>query len=230
MHRSRQIVIPARRYTSPESATITCDPGRTALLLIDCDGHQRPKYFDEVKRQAIAPVLQIARRVGIRPVYLFQSAYGTGGPADVTRNLAGVKNLPNDWQPALPVYDPPIAPLPGEPQLPKCQYDGFNGSHADYYLRTWGIDTILAVGFSLECCVYQTCLGARCRNYHVILLRDCTSPPLASEDHASLAPANPEAGWVRWVFLRMYEKLIGATSTSAEFLAACSAADGPALS
>ncbi len=222
---AQTIHLPVRCYQAPTAVTFACEPSRTALLLVDCNGDQMPGCFGPVKRDCIAPVLQMARRIGIRPVYLFQSGYGTGGPMDVVRTLVEPTLRADDWQPTIPEYGPEIAPMAGEAILPKVHQDAFQGSHVDYYLRTWGIDTILVVGFYLECCVYQTCLGARLRNYRVILLRDCTSPPGASEDRRSVDPANPEGGWVRWVFLSMHEKLVGPTSTSAEFHAACAAAD-----
>jgi len=37
-------------------------------------------------------------------------------------------------------------------------------------------------------------------------------------------PANPEGGWMPYVFLRWFEELIGYTTTSESFLAACTSA------
>src|SRR5262249_6504569 len=61
------------------------------------------------------------------------------------------------------------------------------------------------------------CMGARHHNYRVILLRDCTTPPGSGEFADTLDTANPEGGWMRFVFLRQFETNIGYTSTSSEF-------------
>lgn len=46
------------------------------------------------------------------------------------------------------------------------------------------------------------------------MLRDCTN---STEFPDTVDPSNPEGGWLRFVFLRMYETDIGYTSTSSEF-------------
>lgn len=60
----------------------------------------------------------------------------------------------------------------------------------------------------------------------VVLLRDCTRPPGTKEFIDTLDPDNPEGGWVRFVFLRIFETNRGYTSTLAELTAACRAAAG----
>jgi nicotinamidase-related amidase len=193
---------------------------RTALLLVDCTSNQRGVRL-EVMREAIAPVLQAARRAGVRPVYLYESGHGTGGPGDVLRELAGVRPKSDDWREKLPEFDASVAPCPGEPVLAKWHYDGFLEGHVDYHLRSWGVDTIVAVGFRLPCCVFQTCLGARTRNYRVVLLRDCTCPPGSLESDETRDATNPESGWTRYVFLRWFETLVGFTADGGEFIEAC---------
>ena len=88
-------------------------------------------------------------------------------------------------------------------------------------VETGAIDTVIAAGFRLPCCLYQTCLGARMHNYRVILLRDCTCPPGSLESAETLDPMNPEGGWTRYVFLRWFETLVGYTATGREFVEAC---------
>ena len=217
-----QIILPVRKYEGERPPTLTLDLSRTALVLVDCDT-ARDEARQTVLRTAVAPVLRAAREARMRVVHLHQSAYGAGGPDDVTRRLLGhkVHTTPDDWRPTEPSYDPLIAPQPDEPDLPKCREDGFSGTHIDYYLRTWNVDSIVAVGFRLKCCLVQTCQGARRKNYRVVMLRDCTCPPGAGEYPDTLDAENPEGGWMRFVFLRMFETLIGYTATSADFIAAC---------
>ena len=219
-----QIILPVRRYDFDPSMTLALDPSRTALLLVDVDG-EHCEERQAVVRDAIGPALEVARQMGLRVLYTHESAAGTGGPGDVTRDLIPPAELappgPTHWKPKQPTYDPSVAPRPDEPELPKSRQDGFDGTRTDYYLKTWNVDTIIAVGFWLKCCLFLTCLGARWHNYRVILLRDCTCPPGLMEYPDTLDPDNAEGGWMRFVFVRMFETLVGYTSTSGQFIAAC---------
>jgi nicotinamidase-related amidase len=164
--------------------------------------------------------------------YFHPDADGIGGPRDITRELHGERHhseLPAvffekpQWRSWQPIYPAAIAPLLEEPDFPKASKDGFETTTADYYLKTWGIDTLIAVGFALRSCLYHTCLGARHRNYRVIMLRDCTTPPGSGEFPDTKDASNPEGGWMRLIFLRQFETTIGYTSTSGEFQQACAA-------
>lgn len=221
------IELPVRFY-GRDTVRVALAPARTALMLVDCDG--TPDR--EVVEGRIAPALAATRRAGMKVFYFHEDAYGVGGPRDITRELHGSRHgreLPADffappqWRTKPAAYPAAIAPLDHEPDFPKDSKDGFQTTNADYYLKTWGIDTLIAVGFALRSCLYHTCLGARHRNYRVILLRDCTTPPGQGEFPDTLDPANPEGGWMRFVFLRQFETNIGYTSTSGELVQAFAA-------
>ncbi|CAG7658512.1 hypothetical protein PAECIP111802_07062 [Paenibacillus allorhizosphaerae] len=144
-------------------------------------------------------------------VYFFNAIYGVGGPNDVTTKIHGLDFLENSWKPLIPTFNPLIQPLDNEAIIPKSHKDGFNGTVLDYYLKTWNIDTLITVGFHLKSCLFHTCVGARHHNYRVVMLRDCTN---SSEFPDTVDDKNPEGGWLRFVFLRIYETDIGFTSTS----------------
>lgn len=218
--------LPVRFYGGPDRA-IQLQVASTAFMLVDCDSGS-----EEVIGGRIAPALAAARRLGLRVFHFHEDAYGIGGPRDITRELIGVRNgkeLPRDlldrpqWRSVRPAYHPSIAPLETEPDFPKESKDGFETTNADYYLKSWGIETIIATGFALRSCLYHTCMGARHRNYRVILLRDCTTPSGAGEFPDTLDPSNPEGGWMRFAFIRQFETNIGYTSTAAEFIVAAGA-------
>lgn len=213
-----RIALPVRQQD--KTLTLSLETERTAFLLVDCTDNQRGVRL-EVVRTTIAPALRVARSAGLRPVYLYEAGHGTGGPGDVLREVAGTSLLPGGWKPSQPAFDPSIVPCPEEPVLEKWHYDGFAEGHIDYYLRTWNVDTVIAVGFRLPCCLFQTCLGARTHNYRVILLRDCTCPPGSIESADTQDTSNPEGGWTRYVFIRWFEHLVGYTATSADFISAC---------
>jgi hypothetical protein len=162
--------------------------------------------------------------------YFHEDGYGTGGPADITRELHGERHghalddiffEPPQWTGALPVYQDAIAPAAEEADFPKPNKDGFQSTNANYYLRSWGITTLVTMGFALRSCVYHTCMGARHQNYRVILLRDCTTPPGEGEFPDTRDPSNPEGGWMRFVFLRQFETNIGYTATGRDFVERC---------
>ena len=120
--------------------------------------------------------------------------------------------------PVVPNYSLSILPLPPEPDFPKREWSGFHETHVDYHLRCYDIKNIVAVGFSQRSCLYQTLNGAVEHNYRVIMLRDCTH---SSEYPDTVDERLPEGGWLRTVMLRNFEHVVGYTSTSAEFTAAC---------
>lgn len=110
-----------------------------------------------------------------------------------------------------------------EAEFQKANRNGFVGTFADQYLRTWQIETLVFTGFSLKSCLYHTCVGAQERNYRVVALRDCVCPPGTKEYQDTLDASNPEGGWMRFAVLRLIETNVGYTSTSQAFVQACAA-------
>ncbi|CAG7637119.1 isochorismatase family cysteine hydrolase [Paenibacillus allorhizosphaerae] len=204
--------LPVRKYKVDPGLQIEWTPQKTAFLLVDCDESSGNR---SVVENPICHSLRLARSLGMPIVYLYNAIQGVGGPHDVTRRIHGLHELDNSWKPLNPSYNPLIAPLPVEAVIPKSGKDGFHGTVLDYYLKTWEVDTIIAVGFHLKSCLFHTCMSARHHNYRVILLRDCTD---SFEFPDTTDPHNVEGGWMRFVFLRLFETDIGYTSTSTEFL------------
>jgi nicotinamidase-related amidase len=83
---------------------------------------------------------------------------------------------PGQWRARRPAYPAVIEPRADEAVFPKPARNGFQATNADYYLRTWRIDTLVAVGFALRSGLFHACMGARHRNYRVIVLWDCMDP------------------------------------------------------
>ncbi|QHT62748.1 cysteine hydrolase [Paenibacillus lycopersici] len=207
-HTTSEIRLCVRKYNADSDLQINIVPERTAFLLVDCDESSAEKHVIE---NGICSALSIARESGMKIVYLFNAIYGVGGPNDVTTKIHGLDALENSWKPLIPKFNPSIQPLDDEAVIPKSHKDGFNGTVLDYYLKTWNIDTLITVGFHLKSCLFHTCIGARHHNYRVVMLRDCTN---SSEFPDTIDDHNPEGGWLRFIFLRIYETDIGYTSTS----------------
>lgn len=210
----QEIKLPVRKYNSDPELRVSINLEKTAFLMVDCE---ELGANNAIVENEIYSSLKIARDLGMKVVYLYNAIYGVGGPNDVTTQIHGLDFLEHSWKPLTPKFNKLIQPLVNVPVIPKSHKDGFNGTVLDYYLKTWNIDTVIAVGFHLKSCLFHTCMGARHNNYRVIMLRDCTS---SNEFPDTADPANPEGGWLRFVFLRMYETDIGYTSTSSELVEA----------
>ncbi|REE69633.1 nicotinamidase-related amidase [Paenibacillus taihuensis] len=217
---TRELRLLVRKYNAEPDLQINIVPERTAFLLVDCDEASAVKHVVE---REICSALSTARESGMRIVYLYNAINGVGGPNDVTTKIHGLDYLENSWKPLVPQFNPLIRPLDNEAVIPKSHKDGFNGTMLDYYLKTWNIDTLITVGFHLKSCLFHTCVGARHNNYRVVMLRDCTN---ASEFPDTIDDKNPEGGWLRFVFLRIYETDIGYTSTSYDLKRAAFSTNG----
>lgn len=208
------------------------DVARTAFMVVDSDcGTADPGSPGvRIAEACIAPALAAARQIGMHVIFIHNDFTLVDDPGSIKREIHeerwGVPGARNRPPPAVrnvalrPNYPPCIAPLGHEPDFPKREWSGFHETFTDYHLRTYKIDTLIAVGFSQRSCLYFTCAGAVEHNYRVIMLRDCT---WSAEYPDTVDSRNPEGGWLRFIMLRNFEHVIGYTSTSSEFVQACSA-------
>ncbi len=65
-----------------------------------------------------------------------------------------------------------IEPQAGDIEIEKVLYSSFSGTDLDAQLRARGIDTLVVVGFTTDCCVDSTARDAFHRNYHVFVVAD----------------------------------------------------------
>ena len=65
-----------------------------------------------------------------------------------------------------------IKPEPGDIEIQKPLYSSFVGTDFDEQLRARGIDTLVVVGFTTDCCVDCTVRDAFHRNYDVFVVTD----------------------------------------------------------
>ncbi len=69
----------------------------------------------------------------------------------------------------------------------KKLYDGFFNTRLDSILRELDVKTCVVTGTWTDACVRHTVMGAWCRGYDVIVLKDCCSCPDEDEHIRSLA-------------------------------------------
>ena len=215
--------VPVRWYYQGQNYDILkLELGRTVFMIVDSDCGPGNQYVEE----NIAPALIAARRAGMRVVFIHNDYSLVDEPGSIKREIHGTRwgddgagsRPPPARESVKPRYSPSIQPLPNEPDFPKRGWSGFFDTHLDYHLRCWGVRSIVAAGFSLRSCLYQTLVGAVERNYRVIMLRDCTS---SGEYPDTIDESLPEGGWLRKIVLRNFEHVVGYTSTSVEFVRAC---------
>jgi ureidoacrylate peracid hydrolase len=74
-----------------------------------------------------------------------------------------------------------LAPEPGDIVLYKHRYSGFYGTDLDCKLRHLGIQTLIFTGATTSVCVESTLRDAMFRDYHCLLLEDCTAEPVGND-------------------------------------------------
>ncbi len=220
--------LPVRWYSNAtQYGELELEVERTAFMIVDSDCGSGNPYVEE----GIAPALAEARNVGMKVIFIHNDFSLVDEPGSIKREIHGTRwgqqsagaeaatrPGPSRRTPHQPNYSPSIQPLPHEPDFPKREWSGFHETHVDYHLRCYDIKNLIAVGFSQRACLYQTLAGAVEHNYRVIMLRDGT---YSAEYPDTVDETLPEKGWLRKVMLRNFEHIIGYTSTSPEFVAAC---------
>ncbi len=68
-----------------------------------------------------------------------------------------------------------LRPEPADIVLPKRRFSAFFKTDLDQTLRTFGVDTIVVTGMTVEVCVLMTAMDGLSNDFSVILLEDCSA-------------------------------------------------------
>jgi nicotinamidase-related amidase len=165
---------------------------RTALLVVDMltdflvpkEGLAPPTHIAtlvENNRRAC----RAARKNGVPVVFVNDSFQKTEIPIDRHFKLS-IPHAIEGTEEALVVkeleYDPDRDFI-----VPKKLYDGFYNTRLDSILRELDVKTCIVTGTWTNACVQHTAMGAWCRGYDVIVLKDCCSCPEDNEHERALA-------------------------------------------
>ncbi len=234
-----QFSVPVRYYQDFEGGydhayeTLDVELERSCFFLVDVDGGYSFKADGSphpTTKQFIVPALEAARGIGMKVVYTHNDLRLVAGQGNRAQEFWSKTKLPPGSAPMgvgspsadyAPSYLPSVAPRDNEPNFPKWMWSGFRDTFLDQRLRSWDVENLFVVGYSRRACMHYTCAEAMGLNYRLILLRDCSNPPGEIEMPDTLDDSLPEGGWVNAMMLRNFEHLIGYTTTSAEFVAAC---------
>jgi ureidoacrylate peracid hydrolase len=83
-------------------------------------------------------------------------------------------------------YEDVDGPSPGEPVFTKWNYDAFEGTDLDLWLRAREAQTVVMTGFTTNVCVETTARHAYINGYYVVTVADCTGAPSPHEHEAAL--------------------------------------------
>jgi len=119
-------------------------------------------------------VVLSARSAGIPVVFVNDSFQRTEIPIDRHFKASGSPHAIEGTEEARVVkelsYDPDRDFVVG-----KKLYDGFYNTRLDSILREMEIKECVFAGVYTHCCVQHTVMGAFCRGYDTVVLRDCVS-------------------------------------------------------
>lgn len=162
----------------------TVDVDSTAVLVIDMQNDfvevGAPLEFPEGRRvlPTIQKVLDAARQCGMPVIYAAHVHRADGSDLGIHRDLyppvaAGEALV--DGARGGEIH-PELAPLPGELVIKKHRYNSFYATDLEIVLRGLGVETLVLVGMTTECCVLGTARGALERGFRSVVVSDaCAS-------------------------------------------------------
>ncbi len=80
-----------------------------------------------------------------------------------------------------------LHPQPTDMILPKRRFSAFFKTDLDQTLRTYGIDTIIVTGITIEFCVLTTAIDGVCHDFSAIIVEDCTASATRAKHEACLS-------------------------------------------
>jgi nicotinamidase-related amidase len=165
-----QVEVPDYEVTE----TVTVDPARTALVVVDMqndfvrEGGSLRVPDAEATIPAIQTLLALARGHGMKVVFTQDSH--TDGDPEWAIWPEHARESSWGWE----IVDA-LAPREGETVIRKPRYDAFYGTSLEHLLRLWGVDTLLLCGTVANICVHYTAASAALRWFDVIVVRDAVS-------------------------------------------------------
>jgi ureidoacrylate peracid hydrolase len=190
-------------------APVAIDVGETAVLVVDMQNDfgaptgmfARAGIDVSLIRRAIDPIarlLEHTRQLSVPTVYLkmgFRPDLSDAGLPDSPNRLKhaifGIgteTTAPDGRKSRVLIRDTwntdivdELRPAAGELTIYKTRYSGFYRTELDLVLQDWGIKHLLVTGCTTSVCVESTIRDAMFRDYHCVLLADCTAEPIGSD-------------------------------------------------
>lgn len=188
---------------------IAIDVGRAAVLVVDMQNDfgaptgmfARAGIDVSPIRRVIPPIAKLVectRRLAIPTVYLkmaFREDLSDAGPPDCPNRLKhaifGIgteSTAPDGGRSRVLIRDTwntdivdELRPATTDVVVYKTRYSGFYQTELDSVLRARGVTHLLVTGCTTSVCVESTIRDAMFRDYHCVLLADCTAEPIGSD-------------------------------------------------
>jgi ureidoacrylate peracid hydrolase len=164
------------------------DPRRAALIVVDMQNSfvaEGAAFSTEEARQIVPNIDRLIRaaRGGGLPVIWTQSDMSAPAAGIIHDRHPIIKHTKELWRGdwSFSFYPRMEPPADGEHRVIKHKYDAFHNTDLDPVLRNQGIDTVVIVGVTTECCCESTARAAFFRDYKVVFVRDA----MASLDPAA---------------------------------------------
>jgi len=209
---------------------IAIQTAKTAVIVVDMQNDFGTKggMFDlagidiSMIQKAVNPtakVLAAARENGLRIIYLkmgYHPDLSDLGTADSVNRIRHVQSMhvgktvraPDGTESRILVRDTwntdivaALKPEPGDVVIYKTRFSGFYETELHSILKGLGIKHLIITGCTTSVCVESTIRDAMFRDYHPVLLADCTAEPIGyglprSNHEASLLTIQVLLGWV----------------------------------
>jgi len=219
--------------------SVSIDPSATAVIVVDMQNEFGSKggMFDRAGidisgiRKVVAPIARVlasARAAGIRVIYLkmgYRPDLSDLGEPDAPNrcrhlDVFGVGQLittPSGKEGRVLIRDTwgtdiieTLEPQAADTVIYKHRFSGFYQTELDGILKQARIKHLIVTGCTTSICVESTIRDAAFRDYHCVLLSDCTSEPIGKD----MPRSNHDAS------ILVIETLFGWVSTSRQFLEA----------
>ena len=209
---------------------IAIQTAKTAVIVVDMQNDFGTKggMFDlagidiSMIQKAVNPtakVLAAARENGLRIIYLkmgYHPDLSDLGTADSVNRIRHVQSMhvgktvraPDGTESRILVRDTwntdivaALKPEAGDVVIYKTRFSGFYETELHSILKGLGIKHLIITGCTTSVCVESTIRDAMFRDYHPVLLADCTAEPIGyglprSNHEASLLTIQVLLGWV----------------------------------
>jgi ureidoacrylate peracid hydrolase len=148
--------------------------------------------------QPIARLLECTRQLAMPTVYLkmaFREDLSDAGPPDSPNRLKHAifrigteSTAPDGRRSRVLIRDTwntdivdELRPAATDVVIYKTRYSGFYQTELDSVLRARSVTQLLVTGCTTSVCVESTIRDAMFRDYHCVLLADCTAEPIGSD-------------------------------------------------
>jgi ureidoacrylate peracid hydrolase len=188
-------------------------------------------------RSIRVPVIYI--KVGFRPDLsdLYQPgpirdrwlAYGVGGSTQSPDGRESRVLIRDTWNTDI-VEE--LKPEPGDIEVYKHGYSGFHETELDAVLKGLGVKYLIVTGCTTSVCVETTIRDAHSRDYHCILLEDCTAEPIGhgAKGYIGVPGAGNRGGGANYeATLVLVQTIFGWVSNSESVVNAFAVKEAPAM-